>query len=69
MTGNSGSPILDTKTGELLGVHFAGYKIFNKEEAANLAMAIELIVEKEMAYSKIDDTQSELKESTGLKTA
>jgi len=50
-------------------VHFAGYKIFNKEEAANLAMAIELIVEKEMAYSKIDDTQSELKESTGLKTA
>ena len=38
--GNSGSPILDIKTGELLGVHFAGHKIFNQKEAANLAMAI-----------------------------
>ena len=38
--GNSGSPILDIQTGQLLGVHFAGYKVFNKEEAANLAMAI-----------------------------
>lgn len=38
--GNSGSPILDAKTGELLGVHFAGFKIFNEKEAANLAMAI-----------------------------
>lgn len=46
MTGNSGSPILDAKTGELLGVHFAGYKIFNKKEAANLAMAIAYIIER-----------------------
>ncbi len=38
--GNSGSPLLDLKTGELVGVHFAGFKVFNKEEAANLAMAV-----------------------------
>lgn len=38
--GNSGSPILDINTGALLGVHFAGHKIFNQKEAANLAMAI-----------------------------
>lgn len=43
--GNSGSPILDIKTGELLGVHFAGYKIFNEKEAANLAMAIAQLTE------------------------
>ena len=43
--GNSGSPILDLKTGELLGVHFAGHKIFNDEEAANLAMAIAQLTE------------------------
>ena len=41
--GNSGSPILDIETGELLGVHFAGYKIFNKKEAANLGMAVALL--------------------------
>ena len=40
MGGNSGSPLLDIKTGNLLGVHFAGFKVFNREEAANLAMAI-----------------------------
>lgn len=38
--GNSGSPLLDIKTGQLVGVHFAGFKVFNCEEAANLAMAI-----------------------------
>gem|GEM_PF-2074081 len=43
--GNSGSPILDIKTGELLGVHFAGHKIFNQKEAANLAMAIAQLTE------------------------
>ena len=43
--GNSGSPILDLKTGELLGVHFAGHKIFNEKEAANLAMAISQLTE------------------------
>jgi len=50
MTGNSGSPILDIQTGQLLGVHFAGYKIFNKQEAANLAMAITYILEQEKAH-------------------
>lgn len=65
MTGNSGSPILDAKTGELLGVHFAGYKIFNEEEAANLAMAIDYIVRQREAHS----SHSNLKTSTGLKTA
>ena len=43
--GNSGSPILDAKTGELLGVHFAGFKTFNEKEAANLAMAIESLMD------------------------
>lgn len=43
LTGNSGSPILDLKTGKLLGVHFAGYKVFQKKEAANLAMAVALL--------------------------
>lgn len=38
--GNSGSPVLDIKDGRLVGVHFAGFKAFNNEEAANLAMAI-----------------------------
>ena len=70
MTGNSGSPILDAKTGELLGVHFAGYKIFNKKEAANLAMAIAYIVEQHDAHSpNLLSTKSHSKESTGLKTA
>ena len=45
LSGNSGSPILDLKTGDLLGVHFAGYKIFNKREAANLAIAIAQLTE------------------------
>lgn len=40
LSGNSGSPLLDIETGELLGIHFAGFKAFNKKEAANLAMAI-----------------------------
>ena len=43
--GNSGSPLLDLKTGELVGVHFAGSKAFNKKEAANLAMAIAQLTE------------------------
>jgi len=43
--GNSGSPILDIQTGELLGVHFAGHKVFNQKEAANLAMAIAQLTE------------------------
>ncbi|WP_371396526.1 serine protease [Fretibacter rubidus] len=51
MGGNSGSPILDLKTGQLLGVHFAGHKIFNAGEAANLAMAVEHLNE---AYKEID---------------
>lgn len=38
--GSSGAPILDL-TGKLVGVHFAGDRAFNGEEAANLAMAIE----------------------------
>jgi len=41
--GNSGSPILDIQTGQLLGVHFAGFKVFSAAEAANLAMAAEHI--------------------------
>ena len=45
LSGNSGSPILDIETGDLLGVHFAGFKIFNKQEAANLAMAIAQLTE------------------------
>ena len=70
MTGNSGSPILDAKTGELLGVHFAGYKIFNKKEAANLAMAIAYIVEQHDAHSpNLLPTKSQSQKSTGLKTA
>jgi len=70
MTGNSGSPILDVKTGELLGVHFAGYKTFNKKEAANLAMAIAHIVDRYEAHSpNFLPTKSQSKESTGLNTA
>ncbi len=45
MGGNSGSPLLDIRTGELLGVHFAGFKIFNQKEAANLAMTIKQLTE------------------------
>jgi len=45
MGGNSGSPLLDSKTGQLIGVHFAGFKVFNQEEAANLAMAIEQLTQ------------------------
>jgi len=37
--------LLDLKTGELVGVHFAGFKAFNKNEAANLAMAIAQLTE------------------------
>jgi len=36
--GSSGAPILDL-SGRLVGVHFAGDRAFNGEEAANLAMA------------------------------
>jgi len=43
--GNSGSPLLDIRSGKLLGIHFAGYKVFNKKEAANLAMTIEQLSE------------------------
>ena len=42
--GSSGAPILD-KAGSLVGVHFAGDRAFNGEEAANLAMAIEMLTE------------------------
>lgn len=45
MTGNSGSPLLDIKTGHLVGVHFAGFKVFNKAEAANLAMTVKQLIE------------------------
>lgn len=41
MGGSSGSPLLDIRDGTLLGVHFAGFKVFNRKEAANLAMAIQ----------------------------
>jgi len=42
--GSSGAPILDLE-GNLIGVHFAGYRAFNGKEAANLAMAIERIAD------------------------
>lgn len=45
LPGNSGSPLLDIKDGTLLGVHFAGFKVFNSQEAANLAMAIAQLTE------------------------
>jgi len=45
--GNSGSPVLDAKTGALLGVHFAGKPDFSGAEDANLAMAIEQIIKEE----------------------
>jgi len=41
--GSSGAPVLDLD-GKLVGVHFAGDRAFNGEEAANLAMAIENLV-------------------------
>lgn len=40
--GSSGAPVLDI-SGNLVGVHFAGDRAFNGEEAANLAMAIEML--------------------------
>jgi hypothetical protein len=43
--GNSGSPLLDIRTGDLLGVHFAGFKVFNQKEAANLAMTVKQLTE------------------------
>ena len=43
--GNSGSPVLDIEDGSLVGVHFAGFKVFNQEEAANLAMTIAQLTE------------------------
>jgi len=47
--GNSGSPVLCAKTGELLGVHFAGSRALLGAEAANLAMAVEMIIKHENA--------------------
>ena len=47
MGGNSGSPILDVKTGELLGVHFAGVPEINYEGRQNLALAIQWILDNE----------------------
>jgi len=41
--GSSGAPVLD-RAGNLVGVHFAGDRAFNGQEAANLAMAIESLV-------------------------
>jgi len=49
LAGNSGSPVLCAKTGKLVGVHFAGSRSLFGEEAANLAMAIELIIAREKA--------------------
>ena len=40
--GSSGAPVLD-RGGNLVGVHFAGDRAFNGKEAANLAMAIEML--------------------------
>ena len=40
MGGSSGSPLLHIQNGTLLGVHFAGFKVFSRKEAANLAMAV-----------------------------
>ena len=45
LDGNSGSPVLDIKDGSLIGVHFAGFKVFNQAEAANLAITIAQILE------------------------
>jgi len=42
--GSSGAPILDLD-GKLVGVHFAGDRAFNGQEAANLAMAIEMLAD------------------------
>jgi len=39
--------------GQLLGVHFAGDRAFNGQEAANLAMAIELLVKAELSAAKL----------------
>jgi len=47
MGGNSGSPLLDLKNGRLVGVHFKGFKVFNQEESANLAMAIAQLTQSE----------------------
>lgn len=38
--GSSGAPLVDMD-GNLVGMHFAGDRLFNEREAANLAMAIE----------------------------
>lgn len=43
--GSSGSPLLDERTGELLGVHFGFDVSFEWEEAANFAMAIKTVME------------------------
>ncbi len=44
LSGNSGSPVLDAKSGALLGVHFKGLRFLNPEDNANLAMTIENIL-------------------------
>ena len=49
LAGNSGSPVLCAKSGKLIGVHFAGSRSLFGKEAANLAMAIELILAKDAA--------------------
>lgn len=42
--GSSGAPVLDME-GRLVGVHFAGDSAFNEKEAANLAMAIDALLQ------------------------
>ena len=49
--GNSGSPVVDINSGHLLAVHFAGFKVFNQEEAANLAMTIAQITKSKQLKS------------------
>jgi len=53
LAGSSGAPILDMKGG-LVGVHFAGKRKFNGAEAANLAIAIGAIADKNFKSGRRD---------------
>ena len=44
LAGNSGSPVLDAKSGALLAVHFKGLHFLNPNDNANLAITIENIL-------------------------
>ena len=57
MGGNSGSPILDVATGELLGVHYSGIPTTDYDMRENLAMAIEWIINSEPAIDQRGDNQ------------